>query len=62
MDVNAIIYTDAGVSRDVQHKAADNIKRVVGRAGRNWADDTGQDPYLIADTQEIKTTWHPIGS
>ena len=26
----------------------------------NWLTDSGQSPYLILDTQEIKTTWHPI--
>jgi hypothetical protein len=26
----------------------------------NWQTDAGQSPYLIMDTQEIKTTWHPI--
>jgi hypothetical protein len=27
-----------------------------------WNRAGGQSPYLIADTQETKTTWHPIGS
>jgi len=25
-----------------------------------WNTDEGQSPYFIQDTQEIKTTWHPI--
>lgn len=64
MDVNAIVFCDdkKQVAKEIQIKAADNIKRVVCRAGKNWSDAASADPYLIADTQEIKTTWHPIGS
>jgi acyl-CoA reductase-like NAD-dependent aldehyde dehydrogenase len=62
MDVNAIIVTDDEVVKDVQIAAADNIKRVVARADTKWESDSAQHPYLIQDTQEVKTTWHPIGS
>lgn len=63
MDVNAVVYCDGGkpVATQVQTLAADNIKRVVARTGVDWSKDAA-DPYLIKDTQEIKTTWHPIGS
>ncbi len=62
MDVNAIIVTDADVCKEVQVSAADNIKRVIARADTQWQSDAAQNPYLIQDTQELKTTWHPIGS
>lgn len=64
MDVNAVVYCDedADTARRVQLAAADNIKRVVLRAGLDWNTDESQSPYLIRDTQEIKTTWHPIGA
>jgi len=64
MDVNAVIVCDddAEVAKDVQIQAADNIKRVIERAATDWTKDSTQNPYLIKDTQEIKTTWHPIGS
>jgi acyl-CoA reductase-like NAD-dependent aldehyde dehydrogenase len=64
MDVNAIVYCDAtgDAARDIQVQAADNIKRVVDRVDTDWSKDASQNPYLIKDTQEIKTTWHPIGS
>jgi acyl-CoA reductase-like NAD-dependent aldehyde dehydrogenase len=64
MDVNAVIYCDGGVdvARDIQDKAADNIKRVIDRVDEDWFVDAAQNPYLIKQTQEIKTTWHPIGS
>jgi acyl-CoA reductase-like NAD-dependent aldehyde dehydrogenase len=63
MDVNAVIYCDGGkkMARAVQEAAADNIKRVIGRTGVNWNDNSSQHPYLVRDTQEVKTTWHPIG-
>ncbi len=64
MDVNAVIFCDGDtdVSRDIQQQAADNIKRVISRVDTKWSGDAAQNPYLIKDTQETKTTWHPIGS
>mgnify|MGYP001816818316 CR=1 FL=1 len=63
MDVNAIVYCDGGkkMAESVQDAAADNIKRVIRRTNVNWNDDSSQHPYLVRDTQEVKTTWHPIG-
>ena len=63
MDVNALVYCgdDAAVARQVHERGAQNIKRVFVR-DENWVDADAQNPYLIADTQEIKTTWHPVGS
>ena len=64
MDVNAVIYCDAAeeTARDIQVKAADNIKRVVRRVAIDWTRSDAENPYLIRDTQEVKTTWHPIGT
>ena len=64
MDVNAIVYCDADrdAATAIQQAAADNIKRVIDRVGTDWSKDSGQSPYLIRDTQEVKTTWHPIGA
>ena len=64
MDVNAVVYCDGGkkTAQSVQELAADNVKLVVGRARTNWLKDDAQHPYLIRDTQEVKTTWHPIGT
>ncbi|MEM9209769.1 MAG: aldehyde dehydrogenase family protein, partial [Pseudomonadota bacterium] len=63
MDVNAVVYCDgdASVAQVVQSEAAENLKRVVARTDVDWRKDAAQDPYLIRDTQEVKTTWHPIG-
>ncbi len=64
MDVNAIVYCDGGrkTARTVQELAAGNVKRVIARTGIDWHDKAAQHPYLIRDTQEVKTTWHPIGA
>lgn len=64
MDVNAIVYGDSDVaaSRRIQELAADNIKRVILRGGLDWNSGEAQNPYSIRDTQETKTTWHPVGN
>jgi acyl-CoA reductase-like NAD-dependent aldehyde dehydrogenase len=64
MDVNAIIYCDADAesARAIEISAADNIKRVVARTETDWSKEQAQNPWLIRDTQEVKTTWHPIGT
>jgi acyl-CoA reductase-like NAD-dependent aldehyde dehydrogenase len=64
MDINAIVFCDRAkqTARTVQEVAADNIKRVIARGDIDWSRDSSQHPYLIRDTQEVKTTWHPIGS
>ncbi len=62
MDVNAMVFceNDADTQKMIQQKASLNLKRVVLYNKINWLTDNGQSPYLIMDTQEIKTTWHPI--
>jgi len=70
MDVNATIYcgplsTPAAMSElaIVRTKSANNVKRAIShdRAGADWMTDAAQSPYFILDTQEAKTTWHPVG-
>jgi acyl-CoA reductase-like NAD-dependent aldehyde dehydrogenase len=62
MDVNAISFSesDAETMKLIQEKASLNLKRVVFYDNIDWSTNEGQSPYLIMDTQEIKTTWHPI--
>ena len=64
MDVNAIVWCDGSrkTAATVQELAAENMKRVVTRTKIDWSGGDAQDPYLIRDTQEVKTTWHPIGT
>ena len=63
MDVNAVVYCRA--NRDelkaIQEQASLNVKRVFQQLPENWLADEARHPYLIMDTQEIKTTWHPVG-
>jgi acyl-CoA reductase-like NAD-dependent aldehyde dehydrogenase len=63
MDVNAAVYCgdDAQELATLRTKAAANIKRVVTYDRTDWSSDSAQSPYMILDTQEVKTTWHPIG-
>jgi acyl-CoA reductase-like NAD-dependent aldehyde dehydrogenase len=64
MDVNACVYcgNDPSELTLLRTKAADNVKRVVTYDRAVWLDENAQGPYMILDTQEVKTTWHPIGA
>ena len=63
MDVNATIYCGRDTSElaTVRTKAANNVKRAIGYDRNDWMTDAAQSPYFILDTQEVKTTWHPVG-
>lgn len=62
MDVNALVV--AGATPEewamLDLEAASNLKRVIYRTIDDWSSADGQSPYFILDTQEVKTTWHPI--
>ncbi len=62
MDVNAIVFCENENEQRklIQEKAALNLKRVVFYDTLDWSNEEAQSPYLIMDTQEIKTTWHPV--
>lgn len=64
MDVNAVIYcgNDAAEQANIRTKASLNVKRAVVYDRQDWAGEDAQGPYFILDTQELKTTWHPIGT
>ena len=64
MDVNAIAYCDGGkkAARTIQELAAENIKHAISRQQVDWLSDDAASPYQIRETQEVKTTWHPIGT
>jgi acyl-CoA reductase-like NAD-dependent aldehyde dehydrogenase len=63
MDVNATIYCgdDTKDLAAVRTKAAGNVKRVINHDRVDWMTAEAQSPYYILDTQEVKTTWHPVG-
>jgi len=62
MDVNATIFceNDSELKKLMQEKSAMNLKRIFFYDKVKWNTDQGQSPYFILDTQEIKTTWHPV--
>ncbi len=62
MDVNAVVFceNDELLQKDIQQKASLNVKRVLLYNDVDWFSEKGESPYYIMDTQEIKTTWHPI--
>ena len=61
MDVNAVVYcrTDKAIWKTIVQNASLNIKRSFWW-NKDWAKSESENPYLIMDLQEIKTTWHPI--
>jgi len=61
-DVDALLLCspDPDIARSAEIEAVHNLKRVAVRPHEDWADV--QSPYEITDLQEVKTTWHPIGS
>ncbi len=58
-DVNATIYCREKHLTKIKENASLNVKRVSDWSGKDWFKD-GDDPYLLLETQEVKTTWHPI--
>jgi acyl-CoA reductase-like NAD-dependent aldehyde dehydrogenase len=64
MDVNAIVYcgNDAKELAAIRDKASLNVKRAISYDRQDWSEEGGQSPYFISDLQEVKTTWHPIGT
>ena len=61
MDVNAIYLTDnLEHKKSVQEEAINNLKRVVVGKQKSWDDLTVENPYIITDFMETKTTWHPV--
>lgn len=61
MDINGVVYcrNDAAALQELQQDAAINVKRIIPRQ-INYDSEEAESPYLIFDTLEIKTTWHPI--
>ena len=61
LDVNAIACDggDAKFRKLLETHAAGNLKRVKCFE-QDWVTDEAENPYLIQDFCEVKTTWHPI--
>lgn len=63
MDVNAIVYThhDKDEIKKMEEQSSLNVKRAIVWNKFHWKESSAQNPYLLMDLQEIKTTWHPVG-
>jgi acyl-CoA reductase-like NAD-dependent aldehyde dehydrogenase len=61
MDVNAIVYCRENKEeiKKIQQNASLNVKRAYFY-NKKWNSNEAENPYMILDLQEIKTTWHPI--
>lgn len=61
MDINAMIYcrNNKEEIKLIGENASLNVKRVF-YWDKDWSKNESQNPYLIFDLQEIKTTWHPV--
>lgn len=61
LDINSIAFDsdDSKMLTAIKEFAVENVKRVK-HYSREWSDEDAQNPYLISDFCEIKTTWHPI--
>lgn len=62
MDINAVITYNADKAQimTIRENAALNVKRVFVHAAPDLYSAEAQSPYFIMETQEIKTTWHPV--
>ncbi len=62
MDVNGMVYygKKSEELKTIQLHAVDNLKRIIVRSETNLYAANAESPYLIQDTLETKTTWHPI--
>ncbi len=61
LDVNSVAYDgdDSDYLRKLKEHATTNVKRIRAYSG-DWTKEETQNPYLIRDFCEVKTTWHPI--
>lgn len=61
LDVNAVAYDgeDQKYRTELEECAVGNVKRVRS-FGHDWKLPENENPYLIENFCEVKTTWHPI--
>lgn len=61
LDVNGVAYDgrETDYLKSLKEFATTNVKR-VRNLDVDWTDSASQNPYLIRDYCEVKTTWHPI--
>lgn len=61
MDINAVIYAGGNAENATKLEAGAecNVKRIFVY-NTDFEKENDENPYYILDTQEVKTTWHPI--
>lgn len=61
MDINAVVYASDKKEHltKLEIAATDNVKR-VRYYNTDFFSGKAENPYMITDLQEVKTTWHPI--
>jgi len=61
MDINAVVYAggDKENATKLEAGADCNVKRIFVY-NSDFTGENDENPYYILDTQEVKTTWHPI--
>lgn len=64
MDINAILNTqkEKKIRKQLDENASISVKRVCHYHSDDWSLSKHENPYLITEFQETKTTWHPVGS
>lgn len=64
MDINAVVNSSENkdIRKLIDEQASISVKRVRHYLSDDWFDEKHENPYLIIDVQETKTTWHPIGN
>lgn len=64
MDVNAIFNAidNPETRKQLDENASISVKRVKHYSQPDWSDEKHENPYLILDFMETKTTWHPVGT
>lgn len=60
MDVNALVLGRVVSDEKVREAVIGNVKRLIDWSDKPFSKDGTQDPYMILDMQEVKTTWHPV--
>lgn len=62
MDVNALLYigSNSKMIKEAELQAAANLKRFRTYSPDKLKDENFENPFVIKDFTEVKTTWHPI--
>ena len=60
-DVNSFILAgDKNELKELESNSTSNLKRTRLVNINDWQSQEAQGPYFILDSQEVKTTWHPV--